>query len=171
MTLTEIMDTIISSSKEDWHKMACWGGGSGPSYRDKFEFYYHYEGQPNVLHSVSHGMVASYKPDLSITLAWGLTANDNFKEPWANKFPDPKASSHHADIFFNNALVYRELYVVVDGGRAKLPVPKSREELIVPKGYSSFVKLLDEIDTYISQYDQYFSQEGFKTSDNVWPEL
>ena len=171
MTLSELIDTIVSSSKEEWHSMACWGAMSGPSYRDKLEFYYHYEGQPNVLHSVSHGMVASYKPDLSITLAWGLTANDDFKEPWANKFPDPKASSHYADIFFNNALVYRELYVVVDGGRAKLPIPEITKELLIPQKYSSFIKLLDNIDTYISDYDRYFAQAGFKTANLEWPRI
>ena len=171
MTLTEIMDTIISSSKEDWHSITCWGAMSGPSYRDKFEFYYKYEESPNVLHAVSHGMVASYKPDLSITLAWGLTANNDFREPWANKFPDPKASSHYADIFFNNALVYRVPYVVVDGGRAKLPIPKSPTDLLIPSAYSALIELLDEIETYTSQYDQYFSLAGFKTIDSVWPEL
>ena len=135
MTLRELLHTIISSSRSDWNTIVCWGTHSGPSYRDQFEFYQIYEGQHNVLHSDSHGMVASYKPDLSITMAWGLTANRNFDETWATNFPDPNASSHHVDVFFNNALVYRDLFVSVDGGRAKLPLPLRRNELVVPRGY------------------------------------
>ena len=171
MTLAELMDRIINSSKEDWNSIACWGAGSGPSYRNKFEFYSTYEGEQAVLHCVPYGMAASYKPDLSITLAWGLTVNEDFREPWANKFPDPKASSHYVDVFFNNALVYRELYVVVDGGRTKLPIPRKPKELLVPRNYYSFIKLLDEIDTYLSSYESYFKQAGFEITNTQWPEL
>ena len=50
-----------------------------------------------------------------------MTINDNFLEPWANGFPDPRARGNIADVFYNSALVLREHYVVVDGGRAYLP--------------------------------------------------
>lgn len=168
MTLKELLKKIVSSSKEKWNSIACCGASSGPSYHNKFEFYYTYEEQANVLFSDSHGMVASYKPDVSITLSWGLTVNDDFKEEWANKFSDPKASSHYVDVFFNNSLVYRDLYIVVDGGRAKLPLPRSRTELFVPRDYYLFIKLLDEIDGYISDYDRYFKGAGLNIIEDEW---
>ena len=115
-------------------------------------------------------MVAAYKPDVSITLAWGLELNNNFREEWANKFHDPRASSHYVDIFFNNALVHREIYVIVDGGRAKLPLPNLKDgELQVPRGYHDLVKLLDKIDTYHSQYDGYFERANLKKIEIDWP--
>ena len=120
MTLDELITLVTSSTPEDWHTTVCWGADSGPSYRDHLNFYQVYDGQPNVLFAKAHSLVACYKPDLSVTMAWGLDAITDFEEPWANKFPDPKAASHHIDLFYNNALVFRTEYVSVDGGRAKL---------------------------------------------------
>jgi hypothetical protein len=170
MTLKELLDAIISSSKTDWNTIVCWGAQSGPSYHNQFEFFEVYNGQKNVLHSNSHGMVASYKPDVSVTIAWGLVASKDFNEPWATNFPDSHASSHHVDVFFNNALVYRDLYVSVDGGRAKLPLPRRRDDLVVPRGYYTFIKLLDGMEGYISDYERYFKRAGLRIIDAEWPE-
>lgn len=77
-------------------------------------------------------------------MAWGLKVVEDFKEPWANKFPDAHASSAHVDVFYNNALVYRDIYVLGDGARCYLPLPKTRETPgAVPEGYARFVRLLD----------------------------
>jgi hypothetical protein len=166
MTLAELLKTIASSSKEEWHYIGCWGSGAGPSYRSSFSFYEVYNGHPAVLHADAHGSVAIYKPNVSITIAFGLTANDHFREGWANQFPDTRASSHYVDVFFNNALVYRDLYVNVDGGRAKLPLPDSRDKLFVSKSYNSFIRLIDNLEGYISEYDQYRERAGFQVTDN-----
>jgi hypothetical protein len=38
--------------------------------------------------------MAYYKPDRSISLAWGLLVEKEFKEDWGKKFPDKTASSY-----------------------------------------------------------------------------
>jgi hypothetical protein len=122
-------------------------------------------------------MVAVYMPDVSITMAWGLDCNPDFKEEWANSFPDPKASSHFVDLFYNNALVFREVYVNVDGARGDLPLPsivrgddKKIVALEVPRDKYRFFSLLDSISRGGREFERYFSQAGFTMVEREWPD-
>ena len=55
------------------------------------------------------------------------------------------------DVFYNNAMVFRDVYVTVDGGRAKLPLPKrvfdkAKDKVIaleVPRAHHDFMRLVD----------------------------
>ncbi|MBE7661232.1 hypothetical protein [Tenacibaculum finnmarkense] len=173
MTLNEILKIIAESNSDDWNEIGCWGYGSGPSYKDLFTFNEVYDGSPNILTADSHSTVSVYKKDLSITMAYGLKSNEDFKAEWANQFPDPNAHSDIIDIFYNNALVFRETYLVVDGGRCKLPIPSYTEdgELYVAKGYYEFVKFLEILSSGASSsknFDSYFGQTGIKVIDKEW---
>jgi hypothetical protein len=176
MTFDEVIETIASSERDEWWSEPCWGARSGPSYHYQPEFWELIDGDTNVLKMKEHSNVAAYKPDVSITIAWGLKFLDDFKEEWANKFPDPHASGGYLDVFYNNALVFRDVYVTVDGGRAKLPLPTIKWDekekkilaLNVPKRRYHFIKLLDSLE-YISQYDSYFQRAGFTVIDENWP--
>ena len=171
MTLTEILEIIVKSDPEKWNEIGCWGYGSGPSYKNQFTFYEVFNGEPNILNAESHSNVLVYKEDLSITMAYGLTSNDDFKEDWANQFPNPKAHSNFIDIFYNNSLVFRETYLVVDGGRCRLPIPSFGEnsELVVPQQYYDFIKILETISSGSSAtYDSYFKRTGMKIIETEW---
>ena len=37
MTLREYENLIVDTSENDWTKISCWGGGSGPSFLNKFD--------------------------------------------------------------------------------------------------------------------------------------
>ena len=115
-------------------------------------------------------MVAVYKPNVSISMAWGLVVNSDFVEHWANDFSDSKASSRSVDIFYNNSLVYRGIYVEVDGGRSKLPLPANANDLTVPEKYYRFIKLLDELESHYPRCEEYFKRANLQISDMEWPE-
>jgi hypothetical protein len=176
MTFEEVIETITTSEPDEWWSEACWGANSGPSYHYQPEFWELIDGDTNVLKVNAHSNVAAYKLDVSITMAWGLKLLDNFKEEWANKFPDPSASSRYLDIFYNNALIFREVYVTVDCGRAKLPLPdrkwdEKKEKIValnVPTRRCRLIKLVDSLE-YISQFDDYFKRAGFTVVDEDWP--
>ena len=157
MNYDEFINIIINSSVEDWNIISCWGYGSGPSYKSKLEFYEIWDGVKGVLKEDSHGMYAVYRGNIAISLAFGITVNEDFKEDWANSFPDPHASSHIVDLFFSNTLVERITYVVVDGGRAKLPIPKSVKDLHVNKVEHGIVKLIDSMESGVSNFTEYFN--------------
>ena len=115
MHLRELIRIIAQSDPSEWHHIACWGAHAGPSYRDRFLFREVHNESPGFLLHEAHSSAAVYIPDISITMAFGLGANEDFKEEWANQFPDEKASSSFVDVFYNAALVYRAVYVTVDG--------------------------------------------------------
>jgi hypothetical protein len=161
--LEELRRIIAESDRGDWNIISCFGQPSFLPWSPDGEFN-------------EHHARASYRPDLSIGLAWGVRVNENFQEVWTQKFSDKKAHSCLADLFYNGMLVDREYYVVVDGGRACLPLPSDREKLIVSRWNYDFVKLLDEFGYYSgvsggigdrspSEFNRYFQQAGFTVAD------
>src|SRR5680860_1730819 len=123
MNLKEYSKMIIGSTKEDWNLITCWGFGAGPSYLERSSVWTTNENKFSNMEVESQGMVASFKHDLSISMAWGISSNPDFKEEWANKFSEHHASSGFVDFFHNGALVFRDIYVSVDGARCRLPLP------------------------------------------------
>jgi hypothetical protein len=168
MTLIQLMSLVCSSQPEEWNHIVCWGATAGPAYRDHFQFYEIYEGSKHVLQVRSHTDVLVFIPDVSVTIAFGLKWLDDFREPWTARFPDIKASSSFADVFYNGALVYRTEYVTVDGGRTMLPLPNSRTTLIVPQAQAQFVRLLDQFGKK-SSFDDDFARAGMTISSSSWP--
>lgn len=165
MRLDNIMKTIVQSEQRDWHVIG------RPTYRDTLETGGDGKGQ-SWIEVTSHSSVATFIPDASITMAWGLRENDDFREEWANAFTDPRASSSWADVFYSNALVYRAMYVAVDGGRCYLPVPDDRNAPgPVPTDYARFVHLLDRLSGRQSDdFDSFFNRAGLvRMADRPWP--
>ena len=75
----------------------------------------------------SHHSVAVYIPNISITIAWGLKWQQRVPGRMVPEFSSPKgAYGGYADVFFNNALVYRSPYMWVDGIFFPNPVPRDK---------------------------------------------
>ena len=170
MNLRKLIDTVIDSASEDWHPIT-----EGPSFRDHLEFCEVYDGQANVLHAEAHGTVGVYIPDVSITIAWGLEWNKDFREEWCKKFPDPKAHGGFLDMFFNNALVYRAVYVWVDGIFLPLPRYTKDDKLEVTKRACELMKVIDRMGMSPRQdfnpYESVVERAGFTVVDEEWPEF
>lgn len=173
MTLDEYKKLIVASSLEDWTNITCWGAGSGPSYRDAVSVWTKGGGEFHNIEVNSHGEIFSLKSDLLVSVACGLTHNDDFIEKWANSFPNKRASSSFVDFFYANQLVYRDIYVAVDGGRCKIPLPEMRfdesthkvEALVVPREKYNFFRLLNGTDY---NYENYFKRTGIMIVDESW---
>ncbi|WP_149202835.1 hypothetical protein [Actinotalea subterranea] len=118
MRLDEIRDLIINSDRErDWHDVAV-----GSYFKDV----------PDVDEDTFewHGSLIVYKPDVDLTIQWGMRARQHLskvtdaKSLWERRgaFPDPSVSVVHADVFWAGSLIDRVYVVHVDGGRAILPL-------------------------------------------------
>jgi len=171
MNLEGLLALINESNPEDWYTIS-----QGPTFRDQLnEITSNMEtGGKKDEHWIelnSHHTTAVYRPDIAITISFGMSWQKDFDEPWAKKCPDPHASGYYVDVYYYGALVYRDVYVTVDGGRAKLPIPKSRTELIVPQGYHQFIRLINSIQGPPSQYDEYFGRVGLQIGDGKWPKI
>lgn len=172
MNFKDYIKTILSSSAADWNRFECWGSGSGPSYRNRFVATTHHTPGPTPRYELnveSHSSVAALRSNLSITIAWGLTVNDHFREPWLSSFADQDAASSWVDCFYNGGLVFREAYVTVDGGRAHLPLPEDRNgTLVVPAEYADLCRLVDSLHPRTSEFDHYLQRAQIQIIQEPW---
>ena len=163
-------DLIVGTKKTDWTTISCWGMGAGPSYLNRFDVCETSDGDSNNLWVESHSEYMSLKKNLLVSVAHGLIHDDKFSESWTNNFEDRHAESHFIDFFYYGVLVYRDIYVSVDGGRCLLPLPKQIfneknevEKLLITKPRYEFFKLLND-----GQYDNYIKNAGIETSEGKW---
>jgi len=175
MTLREYAAEILQSSHDDWTVNVCWGSGSGPSYHDRISVWTTGTGKFSNIEVKSHSTLASLKTNLSIGIAWGFPHNEDFKESWANSFPDEHAASAYVDFFYNGTLIFRDVYVSVDGGRAMIPLPDREfdpvthevRRLTVPLDKHKFFRLLDRLEK-VSDFDRYFGQTRIQIVESPW---
>ena len=96
-------------------------------------------------------------PRLRIRVRWddkGMHVKD-FKEPWANKHPDPTANSYWYDLSYDGALIERFILVSIDGARAELPLPIRNTLEVEPLSYK-VAKIFDELNTL----EEYMQRSG-----------
>jgi hypothetical protein len=171
MNLDQFLDSYVNSTRNDWNTIDCWGHGAGSSYKDKFIFHEVYDGSDNILWHTEQGNVSAYKPNLEITIAWGMNTapeDQGIDQDWATNNPDSSpARVDQLDFFFNNALVYRISYAVVDGGRGFLPIPGVNEEgnNIVSQFKYDIIRKLNDI-AGKNDFDRYFRSSGMEINDN-----
>ncbi|MDH0961242.1 hypothetical protein N5C54_26080, partial [Pseudomonas chengduensis] len=82
--------------------------------------------------------------------------NDDFIDPWANKWLHPKATGYWCDIYYDRNLIERVVLVSVDDGACYLPTPVFESNVVKELNYfcaSSFDNL--------NNLDRYFSEAGF----------
>lgn len=79
--------------------------------------------------------------------------NEDFKDPWANRHPNPSATGYWYDLFYDGAFLDRIILVSVDGGRASLPPPDFKSGKIKTYDYrvAQIFDTLDTLDEYISR--------------------
>ncbi len=104
--------------------------------------------------------VAVFTRDINLRIehsheASGIHSND-FREGWANQFPDPYAHSLYYDIYYGMSLLDQIVLVAVDGGRAVLPLPKTQTDLQVSKFAYQVAKIFDNFNTV----DEYIQKAG-----------
>jgi hypothetical protein len=159
--LEELLKTIEESDASDWTVF------------DRPTFAQDIQQVSGGLHQVpwvevhEHHSLLSYRSDLRISIALGLTHRADFVEDWAQSFSDKHASSSWVDFRYNGVPVYRGLRVLVDGGRAGLPCPAQGSKDI-PKRQYYIWRLIDEL-IGSEQMDDYFRRAKLNIVDVYWP--
>ena len=116
MQLQEIRTLVDTSVIANWHKIEGnlverWDQGQDAS-------------QQNYLHPICHDALAVFKPNIAVSLAWGATINSKFSESWHADLPDSSANAVLVVLRHNGAKVDEWTFVIVDGGRYILPLPR-----------------------------------------------
>ena len=88
---------------------------------------------------------------------------EDFREAWANGFPDPKATAYYYDIYYGSSLIDQIVLISVDGGRANLPLPQSIVDLRVSKLHYQIAKIFDSPDIL----DKYMDKAKLSVDENI----
>jgi hypothetical protein len=93
------------------------------------------------------------------------------RAPWATRCPDPSARTAGIEIFHYGALVFRDVFVAVDGDRCYLPLPRNLEDLRVAPGYAYLTALLSALSLGSggSEFGTYARRTGLQLGDLQWP--
>lgn len=166
MEFENFISTIVESDAEDWHRDHCGGPyfsyALGPVTQNDRLINLDYN---------AHESRAVYKPDIDISLEWGLRHLDDFKEPWAQTYSHDSAMSKFVDLNYRGRIVHRELVVFVDGARCILPPPMPEDDdgnLKVPRSQVKFTKLLNALGG-TGEFDHYFRHSGMVAVEVPWP--
>lgn len=176
MNLIEILEDFINSSEKDWNKIGVWGHRTGPAYHDDYRF----SGPLNSrilneaeLNIYSFHTVAVLIKNPSITIGWGMKLNEEeYHEGDWGIFYDHPWTEEIVDIFYNNALVIRQPYAIIDAGRYYLPIPRHGQgELYCPKSEFDFVQALNRIGSKEGLQNHYVPhyKERVEIKNEKWP--
>jgi len=73
----------------------------------------------------------------------GETVNEDYCEPWAQRFPDPHARSFVVEYWYGSTLLKSSLFVSTDGGRFSVPLPELHEVDPEREDWSSIEFIID----------------------------
>lgn len=175
MKLYELRKIIIDSTSNDWHKI-----DSGPTYRQGWEIWSGADIEGTQIKPVEHHSHAAFRDDLDLTITWGMPRDFDDREltfPWQEAFPDTSVTAMYADVNWRGALVDREVQLVVDGGRAYLPLGLPKKDPTAEYGYREIVSTwqagfaaVTHGFTHAYSLSEYMQRAGFEVSDvNPYP--
>lgn len=106
-----------------------------------------------------------YLPNIAITLEVDRNEDGrrDFYEEWARSFPDPNAQMQHYNMRLNGVTIEKTYAVVVDGGRAYLPLPQLDGMTITHAQYN-FGAILNRGS---AEYDRYLNMAGITVQEET----
>lgn len=120
MRLDKLQDTVKNSTRDDWVEMSCWD--TRPSYKYFFDVVM--AGKNSGITDVrTHNTVSCFKPNIMITMAFGLTIEGN--DSIGKFYPNKEVTTQILDFFYAGALVWRDEYMWLDGFRVLMPQPRA----------------------------------------------
>ena len=127
MRLDELQTTIANSHPDEWQRIK----STGPTYRDRFSSRSSPANNTSGIDHDSHVEVAVYRPDIDLTIAYGMSEglhDHNLKFAWSENFADSKVREISiVDIFWRGSLVDRLNYA----RQSDLPVMQQLAEAII----------------------------------------
>lgn len=164
MTLDELRNLITDSTAYDWHRIT----KIGPTYRDRFGAWSSPASNTSGLEHDTHPDVAVYRPDIDLTIAYGMAEDKHERSlnfEWSHKFADSDIwQISLVDFFWGGSLVDRLNYVHVDGARGILPLGSGHQGLQITRYELAVARLLSDIADH-REFDRYYSQVPFEIQD------
>lgn len=159
MNIQAYLDTVLQTTEQDWFSV------ERPVFLQDLQQVSSADKTWIVVQE--HDRIHTLKSNLSMSIAVGLPHRDRFQVDWARKFPDENASSEYVDLLWCGRPFIREIRVIVDGGRAGLPIPLPGT-MDVPERRVDLFRLVEEL-AGGSDFDRYFAGAGLRSVKVPWP--
>ena len=165
MQLRELLATVAASKVADWQVIF------RPTLRHRFTEAIDAENKREQVLVDEHAVRFVFRPDISISMAYGLVDQAAFDLPPDHPFARENARTLLLDIFHDGGLTHRETVLNVDRQRCLLPMPRSWESPVkIPTAQFSLIRLVHALAGPPTDYDSYFRESGMIRSDGVpWP--
>ena len=111
MNLRDLLGTIAGSGLDDWTILF------RPTFRYRIIPVVMPDGSPDRLDADEHVVAFSYKPDLALSMAYGMVEQGSYALPDGHRFAQENARTRYLDIFVEGRLAFREIVVIVDRNR------------------------------------------------------
>jgi len=165
MRLADLLEMICQSDPTHWNSM-------DPPYAKHVT---HLEVVRETIQAESFGYYAKwvYMDDIQISIALSEELDRHSAEYQAdwNIWPNRHIDEHFLDIMYNGQIVYREIVLGIDGGRALLPSPKLETVDTGQMWHEPFTNSVTELQFELvrflagvqgnREFDGYFKQAGF----------
>ncbi|MBU0725830.1 MAG: hypothetical protein KKC98_12780 [Alphaproteobacteria bacterium] len=167
MPIGKYMDIVTGSEPEDWAMI------HRPTLRHRFTEMRDEKDRLMRL-TIDEPMVAfAYKPNIEISLLFGLVQDAFHALPAGNAFAEENARTMLLDCFHCGQLVHREVLLKIDRQRCILPLPDNWEPgpqpVPVPRRQHDLARLIHLLAGPFSDFDDYFKRAGMVLTDRVWP--
>ena len=164
MNIRTILTLISGSAVSDWVLIF------RPTYQYRFTETKNEEGEVEKILADEHLVKLGFRPDISLTMAFGLVDKGRYDMPADSPYANENARTVFLDIFHNGALIHRETLLKADRQRCLLPLPKSWEAPVkIPKAQYDLVKLVHTLVGPPTDFDEYFENSGMSVSSANWP--
>lgn len=164
MKLRDLLRVVSGSAVGDWTILF------RPTYRYRIVESRKPDGSRDRLMADEHLVAFSYRPNLSIGMAYGLVEQGGYALPPEHPMGRENARTRFLDIFLEGRLAHRETVVAVDRQRCLLPLPRDWNPPIpVPDGLYSLVRLVHDLAGPPTDFDEYFAAAGMERSAAPWP--
>jgi hypothetical protein len=162
-TLDKIRDMVRQSTADDWNKIE-----EGPTYRNRFG-YSKGPGKQWRLEEDSHHTILVYKPDVDLTIAYGMhyqsQGRDEAEYEWSQAFASTSVRTGFADIFWRGSLIDRVDYAIVDDHQGVLPLGGGADGLKVTSLQVDVARLLHGITGKMNKFDYFFDRVPFEITE------
>lgn len=164
MDLRALLDRVASSSVADWQILF------RPTFRYRLTEIRGANDAVEGLELDEHRVAFSFKPDVAVTMAFGMVEQGAFELPPDHPFRNENARSSYLDIFLEGRLIHREVVLSVDRQRCLLPMPRAwgPPTEIAPMQYR-LVRLVHDLAGPPTDYENYFIEAGMVQATVPWP--
>lgn len=164
MNLRDLLGVVAGSGVADWTILF------RPTYRHRIVETIKPDGSRDRLQSDEHMVAFCYRPNIAVTMAYGLVEQGAYELPRGNPFALENARTRYLDIFLEGRLAHREIVVAVDRQRCLLPMPRDwNPPIAIPAMQYSLVRLIHDLAGPPTDYDEYFTNAGMQQSQTPWP--